>query len=432
MKRTNAFVVRPRSEQDRELLHEVLDASACLWNELSYERRQNFFEGDSIWETDDYRKRYVGVLGSATAQQVIRKNSSAWRSFFSLKEKGERCSPPGYWGNEEDGRNLRTYIRNDQYRLRWASKSASKQSILDIPVGKDLKAKYDLGYRERLRLEVAGKPTWDGKQGRLELYYDEHTDQFRAIQPVTINTSRLDSPRAGVTAALDLGANNLVACSTTTGKQYLYHGRDQFERFHETTEEIARLQSKLPERRYSSKRIRSLYRGRTNRRDHMQNALVRDLVERLCADGVSTIWVGKLTGVLSTHWSVRANAKTHNFWAFRRFINRLENVAEEFGILVKEATEAWTSQTCPECGSTDRTVREGDSLTCPCGFEDHADLTASETFLRTQGNEPRPMARPVRFEWDDHGWSGKPYSPARESPKEVRTNQQQTLVDYSA
>ena len=145
MKRSNTFVVDPRSEQDRELLHEVLDASACLWNELSYERRQNLFEGDSVWETDDYRKRYVGVLGSAPAQQVIRKNSSAWRSFFSLKEKGERCSPPGYWGNEEDGRNLRTYIRNDQYRLRWASKSASKQSILDIPVGKDLKAKYDLG-----------------------------------------------------------------------------------------------------------------------------------------------------------------------------------------------------------------------------------------------------------------------------------------------
>ena len=41
----------------------------------------------------------------------------------------------------------------------------------------------------------------------------------------------------------------------------------------------------------------------------MQNALVRDLVERLYAEGVSTIWVGKLTGVLSTHWSVRANAE---------------------------------------------------------------------------------------------------------------------------
>jgi len=37
----------------------------------------------------------------------------------------------------------------------------------------------------------------------------------------------------------------------------------------------------------------------------------------------------------------------------------------------------------------------------------HADLTASETFLRENSNcEIRPMARPVRFEWDDHDWSG--------------------------
>ena len=80
-----------------------------------------------------------------------------------------------------------------------------------------------------------------------------------------------------------------------------------------------------------------------------------------------------------------------NFWAFRAFIDRLECTAEEFGILVKEASEAWTSQTCPACGSTDRTVREGDSLTCPYGFDGHADLTASETFLRQQNEQPRPM-----------------------------------------
>jgi len=43
MKRTNTFVVRPRSAQDRELLYELLDASASLWNEFTYERRQQFW-----------------------------------------------------------------------------------------------------------------------------------------------------------------------------------------------------------------------------------------------------------------------------------------------------------------------------------------------------------------------------------------------------
>ncbi|WP_157533161.1 zinc ribbon domain-containing protein, partial [Haloferax profundi] len=109
-----------------------------------------------------------------------------------------------------------------------------------------------------------------------------------------------------------------------------------------------------------------------------------------------------------SHWSVRVNEKTHNFWAFKKFTHRLACVCEEYGISLEVKSEAWTSQTCPECGDHEETVRHGDTLACPCGFEGHADLTASETFLRENSNcEIRPMARPVRFEWDDHDWSGK-------------------------
>ncbi len=98
-----------------------------------------------------------------------------------------------------------------------------------------------------------------------------------------------------------------------------------------------------------------------------------------------------------------------------------------YGISLEAESEAWTSQTCPECGDHEKTVRHGDTLTCPCGFEGHADLTASETFLRENSDcEIRPMARPVRFEWDDHDWSGKPHP--HESPKEVRTNPQVASV----
>ncbi len=118
--------------------------------------------------------------------------------------------------------------------------------------------------------------------------------------------------------ALDIGANTLVACTTTTGEQYLYEGRELFQRFRETTREIARLQSKLPDGRYSSERIRRLYRKRTRRRDHAQEALCRDLLERLYADGVDTVYIGGLTDVLETHWSVETNAKTHSVQKIHR------------------------------------------------------------------------------------------------------------------
>ncbi|UTF55897.1 RNA-guided endonuclease InsQ/TnpB family protein [Natronosalvus rutilus] len=427
MKRTNQFDVRPRSKKEREVFVRWLDASASLWNGTNYARREAFLTDESVWDVDTGRLegKYKGVLSSSVAQQLIRKNSKAWRSFFSSNETyhagklDARPSPPGYWGNKEDGRVLRTYVRNDQYTLEFGDRSR-----LEIPIGSDLKDELGLNRNQRLRVEVAGDPKWNGEQGRLELVYDELEDTFRAFQPVTIDSSRLDSPLASEEAALDVGANNLVACTTTTGSQYLYDGRNLFKEFRETTERIAHYQSLLEDQRKSSKRIDRLYRKRTNRRNHAQDSLVRDLVERLYGEGVSMLYVGDIKGVLSTHWSARVNEKTHTFWAYRRFINRLEDVCEEYGITVKEESEAWTSQECPVCGERDNTLRHEDSLTCPCGFEGHADLGASESFLRRQ-TAVGSMARPVYLKWNNHDWREhhSPPSIAETMANEAYTNQ---------
>ena len=431
MKRTNTFAVRPLSDTGEQLLRDLLDASAALWNETNYERLMRYndedgFEGD-VWDADTGRLegKYKGVLGASTAQQIIRKNSEAWRGFFHLTDQyhdesntsvTEHPEPPGFRGNKDDGRHLKTVIRNTSYTIEWGDRSR-----LEILVGSELKDRYD--HTGRLRLEIAGDPNWPNyeKQGRLDLWYDETDCSFRASQPVTVSDDARATPLADEKAALDIGANNLVACTTTTGEQYLYEGRELFQLFRETTREIARLQSKLEDGQYSSKRIRRLYRKRTRRRDHAQEALCRDLLERLYEAGVDTVYIGGLTEVLETYWSVDTNAKTHNFWSFRKFTEQLACTAEEFGISVEVRSEAWTSQECPQCGSTDRTTRHRDTLTCPCGFEGHADLTASETILeRHTEMEVRPMARPVRFEWDDHNWSGIPHP--HERPKEQRTD----------
>ncbi|WP_049987362.1 IS200/IS605 family transposase [Halobellus rufus] len=407
MKRVNQFDVRPRSEKEREVFKRWLDASASLWNETNYARRQNFLEDDkNVWDADtgSLEGKYKGVLSSSVVQQIIRKNSEAWRSFFSSNKYhagklDEKPSPPGYWGNEEDGRVLRTYVRNDQYTIEYG-----KRSRLEVPIGSELKDELGLNRNQRLRVEVAGDPKWSGEQNRLEIVYDELAETFRAFQPVTVDDSRLDSPLASEEAALDVGANNLVACTVSTGSQLLYEGRSLFEQFRETTERIAYYQSLLENQRESSKRIDRLYRKRTNRRDHAQDSLVRELVERLYDEGVSTLYVGDIKGVLSTHWSPHVNEKTHNFWAYRRFIDRLEDVCEEYGITVEGESEAWTSQECPKCGEREETIRQEDSLTCPCGFEGHADLVASESFLRQQNNAVRPMARPVYLKWNNNEW----------------------------
>ena len=401
MRRTNTFEIVPQSEQADTILRRLLDASASLWNELTYERRQRFFNGESVWDCDGYKDEYVDLIGSATTAQVARQNDQAWRSFFELRETSDHDpNPPGYWGNREDGRELRTFIRKDMYSLRWG-----EHSRLEVPIGRDLKDEYGFGRYERLRVPVRGDPQWAGEQGQLRLTYDEVKETYRAYQSVTVPDEERTTPTGESVAALDIGANVLVACTTTAGHQYWYSGQEPFRQFRETTERIADAKEKLPEDQNTSKRIRRLYQKRSRRRDHAVDALLRDVVERLHDDGVERIYHGDLTGVLGEYWSVEANLKARTFWAHRQCLDQLANVCEEYGMEVTALSEAWTSQTCPECGEREQTRRHRETLTCPCGFEGHADLVASRMLLEQATNtEVRPTARPVRFQWDDHQW----------------------------
>jgi len=54
MKRTNTFAVRPLTDDDEQVLRDLLGASAALWNEINYQRLMRYndedgFEGD-VWD----------------------------------------------------------------------------------------------------------------------------------------------------------------------------------------------------------------------------------------------------------------------------------------------------------------------------------------------------------------------------------------------
>ncbi len=106
--------------------------------------------------------RYGGTLGTSTVQQIERKNREAWRSFFTLKKKGEANGKPGFWGNAEDGRELRTYIRNTSYSV-----ELSEYSRLGIFVGQDLNDEYRPGRQECLRSKSGANSTGKSTTSRV-------------------------------------------------------------------------------------------------------------------------------------------------------------------------------------------------------------------------------------------------------------------------
>jgi putative transposase len=451
--RTNTFHLAPREDWKRVCLIELLDSAAALVNIVTYHRRQAYFDPErtrnDVWNAvtkTGIRNRFQPVLGRAITDKLLDKCDETWDAFFAQLDdyydgdREDRPGVPGYW-KEDRNRVLKTVVRNDAYTVEWG-----KRSRIELALGSELKEKYGIPLNQRIRVPIRGNPQYEGHGGRLELVYDRDAESFTAHQPVTFlhdTTRATPSSDGDAVAAVDVGANNFVAVTTTNGHQRVFHARPLFRRFHDYTERIADLQSQLSDDKHSTRLIERLYDKRRRQRNHAQDALVRHLADLFAEWGVGTVYVGKLDDVRETHWSAQVNEKTDLFWAHGRFRRRMQTVlADECGIAVRERSEAGTSSRCSRCGEGDHVDRSGDVFRCgTCGFEGHSDVVGSENFLQDMIDDhvdiAGPMARPAvsrentterahrevaRLEWDDHRWQHWGHStkeePANRSTRE--------------
>ena len=434
--RTNTYTAEPVTDRYRKCLFDWLAAHAPLWNQITYRRRQQYFTEDGdIWDAEytDLYEQYAPILGKATCQQLVRKNSEAWRSHFELLSLyhneskpmvTEEPSPPGYWGNRNDGYKLHGLVRNDLYTFDWDE----RRSTLEFGVGNVLEDRYGFEHNERITLEVRGNPYWCGDDSRVELIYDEHADRLRVQHPVRIQsddirqqrqaafTHTLDSGNTTQSAAIDIGANNTLAIVTEDGATAVYHARPEFERFQTQSTRIATLQSQLPEGQWTSTRIKRIYANRSRKRDHSRDAAVKHAAEWLLDRNVDTVYIGDFTDVLETHWSTAVNEKTHAFWSHGELTDRIALTLGDVGITVTEVDEYDTSSQCPACASKTVT-RDCDSFRCEdCGLKGHSDIVGAWNILQS---EVGPMARPAAlsaerdrdaptdgayWQWNDHDW----------------------------
>jgi len=117
-------------------------------------------------------EKYAPIIGSATAHQIINKNSEAWRSFFSLKKLECEGKLPGYitkvlmprYWKKNGKRELRIVVSKDCYRF--------DERYLYFPNG--IKVRYD------------GNLKWRGEQGRLEIMYDVIDKAWRGFMSIKL------------------------------------------------------------------------------------------------------------------------------------------------------------------------------------------------------------------------------------------------------
>ncbi|WP_087036129.1 RNA-guided endonuclease InsQ/TnpB family protein [Thermococcus litoralis] len=416
MKRTITVKLQPSKAQE-EALKELAQISSKVWNRVNYLRRQEFFEGKPI-EFNKTEKivyeEFKSEIGSATVQQIARKNAEAWRSFFTLlrkKRNGElpnwlKPKPPNYI---KDGGLI--VLRNDQYKIE----------------GNKLILK-GLGKFERLEVQFKGRIHLKGKQGRLEITYDPIRRKWYAHISITVEKKLQGGewvklprqPSGNLSAGIDLGVNNLMAVYVENGESFLVNGRPLKSIAFYWQKRIAEYQSRL--NKSGAKKSRKLSRMHEKaklRARHYINTAVRQTVERLYHLGVSRIVVGYPKEIARNPDKGRKqNYLLSHVWRFNYVIKRLREVAEEYGIEVIITDEAFTSKTCPVCGKPHEGARFVRGLfKCPrTGLVFNADLVGAFNILKrvaktitpslsalsgSRGNrgETLPEGLKARFSW---------------------------------
>ncbi|KUH33308.1 transposase [Thermococcus celericrescens] len=360
MKRTVTVKLQPSKEQEKALF-ELAHATAVIWNKINYQRLKQFKEFGKIDFLGTQREAYYEFkdwIGGSTIQTLSRKNAESWRSFFTLlkkKKDGElpeefKPKPPGFI-RKENGRKLFIIpLRNDQYRV--------DGNVIELR---------RLGKFERLRIQFKGRIHLEGKQGRLEITYDDVKRKWYAHVSFTVEEKLIGdewvrvprNPLGNLSAGIDLGVNNLMAVYVENGESFLVNGGPLKSIAFYWQKKIAEYQSKLNKSgAKKSRKLRRMHERAKLQAGHYINTAVRQTVERLYHLGVSRIVVGYPKGIgRNSNKGKKQNFILSHVWRFNTLIQRLKEVAEEYGILVEVVNEAFTSQFCPLCGQRHKNAR---------------------------------------------------------------------------
>ena len=400
-RRTNVVRLSPNGFQERKL-RKLANISAKLFNEVNYERRQQFFRGEKVdfketW--DKYYEKYESVLGVNT-QAVMQKNNEAWNSFFSLlklKKEGKlpphmnHISPPRYWKDRETKkRKPLLVVRQDRY-------------VVDEQNHKLVLKDFDM------EIEFVGRLKWYGKQGRLEIYYDETRNAWYASIPVEVGVEetktgkkskhivhgerksiRIESLIGDKMASIDLGINVLASVVVNDGTWLLYKGVRTKEDYFYFEKRIAQVQSLADTFKNSGEyeayeelleEKRRLHGKLTRRLLHLYRNFASHLLEQLHELGVSTIYLGYPFNIAQD----KGNKFTVNMWSYRKLIDVIELKAQEYGMKVFEVVEYNTSKYCAYHGvEVERNPRG--VVSCPAGHRLHSDLNGALNILKKAVN----------------------------------------------
>ena len=307
-------------------LDELCFLSKNLYNVALYHIRQYYKETSKYLLYNKLAKilhdsnnlDYRAMPYAQSAQQVLRQVDSQYKSFYasikSKKMKGKKVRLPKY-KDKENGRNVFVYtnqgakVSNGIVYLKTKKGTLSFKTVTDSI--------------QQVRLVPRANHIV------VEIIYNKECE------------IKQDNNRY---ASIDLGLDNLCTLASNVAQSVIVNGKRLKSINHYYNKTKAKLQSKLKQGKYSSKRISRLTLRRNRKVKDYMHKVSRKIVEYMEANSLNTLFVGKNVGWKDSINLGRTNNQNFVSIPYNMLIQMLEYKCKLAGINFILVNEAYTSK----------------------------------------------------------------------------------------
>ena len=358
------------------------EAGRCYSKVVSLMRKVKKQKG--FWLSQGAVQKYMRLRGyhlhSQTIQSIIQAYFDSLKSYFRVVKSNPDAKPP-----------KRTPY---YFKVRWIQHGISfKDGLVRLSNGKG---------NAPIVLKSDVKPAY------VEMYFQRGCYYFSMVYEVQTPPKR----KTGKAVAIDMGEIHPIV--SHDGEQtIIYNGHEVRAMRQYLNKFKAAIQSKMDRCKHRSHRWYRLKRIKTKILAKL-NAQLKDADHKITSRFISdclkakadTIVIGKLKGIRNrAKFSKKSNQKVHQ-WAFARLTSMICYKAELAGLKVKFVSEAYTSQTCPQCGNRKKPTNRNYHCN-PCGFAYHRDgVGAINLWNKVSGFLLSPvvgvMASPIGVRFNPH------------------------------
>ena len=351
------------SREDLNRLFACNRISAFIWNKILELQREK------LRSKNELQKALKGLypINSQSVQAVTDKYYAACLATKSAKDNGLANKYP--WRRK---RNFPTTWKADSFKLTGNHLKLS----LGMFAGKrqpPIEVKLPNSTLESIRR---------GKVQQISLIWDGWLKLAIVIEDGKENAPAVPSD---VTCGIDLGEIHSIAGFESDGKAIIITGRLLRSVKQYQLKKLAEFDKKLSKCKANSRRTKKLRRAKrrmlqkTNARiQDLNHKITRSFVTWAIENKVSKVYVGNPEGVQRKKRR-RVVSQKLSRWNFGKHMEYLSYKLSAVGISIEKISEAYSTQTCPQCGRRHKCSSR--NYRCTCGYTAHRDIHGARNIL---------------------------------------------------